>query len=385
MTALQGPGTTAAAEAARQARAGGRPVLDIRSFGTASGMPPDHVREAVARAAREPRAGSSNGLPELREAIAAKLSKDNGITADPRDEILVTTGAKEGLYLAMGAIVEPGDEVLYHVPNYVFDGAICLHGGVPVHLPTSPADGFALHLDDAVRAVSPRTRVFVLCNPVNPTGHVPTREEVEAIGAFAERHDLWLLVDESYEKYVYDGRQRYSPAAYPDLRSRTITIQSFSKGYSLFAYRLGYVAAPPPVIAACRRLLEWIDIYLSAVSQHAALAALTGPDAWIAEMLAAWQTARDRLVIGMGSLLPDVPVVAPQGTGFVFPDVSAFGRPSSDVAAILLDGYGIPCVPGSVFHGEGRVRMGFGGTHAVQHELLTALARAFADAAGQGG
>ncbi len=385
MTALEGPGTTAAAEAARQARAGGRSVLDIRSFGTASGVPPDHVGEAVARAAREPRAGSSSGLPELREAIAAKLSKDNGITADPRDEILVTTGAKEGLYLALGAILEPGDEVLYHVPNYVFDGAIRLHGGVAVHLPTSPADGFALHLDDADRAVSARTRVFVLCNPVNPTGHVPTRDEVEAIGAFAERHDLWLLVDESYEKYVYDGSVLSSPAAYPDLRSRTVTVQSFSKGYSLFAYRLGYIAAPAPVIAACRRLLEWIDIYVSAVPQHAALAALTGPTAWIAEMLAAWQTARDRLVIGMRSLLPDVHFVAPQGTGFVFPDVAAFGRPSARVAAMLLEDYGIPCVPGSVFHGEGRVRMGFGGAESVQQQLLTALARAFADAAARGG
>lgn len=384
MTALEGPGTTAAAEAARQARAGGRPVLDIRSFGTVSGAPPDHVREAVEHAARAPRAGSSRGLPELREAIAAKLSKDNGITADPGDEILVTTGAKEGLYLALGAILEPGDEVLYHVPNYVFDGAIRLHGGIPVHLPTSPVDGYALHLDAAARAVSPRTRVFVLCNPVNPTGHVPSRDEVEAIGVFAGRHDLWLLVDESYEKYVYDGRLLYSPAAYPELRSRTVTVQSFSKGYSLFAYRLGYVAAPAPVIAACRRLLEWIDIYLSAVPQHAALAALTGPTAWVAEMLAAWQTARDRLVIGMRSWLPDVQFVAPQGTGFVFPDVTAFGRTSLEVAATLLDGYGIPCVPGSVFHGEGRVRMGFGGTEAVQQELLTALARAFADAAGQG-
>jgi aspartate/methionine/tyrosine aminotransferase len=307
MTALQGPGTTVAAEAARQVRARGRPVLDIRSFGTVSGVVPDHICEAVARVAREPRAGSSNGLPELREAIAAKLSKDNGITADPRGEILVTIGAKEGLYLALGAIVELGDEVLYHVPNYVFDGAIRLHGGVPVHLQTVAADGFALHLDDAARAVSPRTRAFVLCNPVNPTGHVPTRDEVEAIGAFAERHDLWLLADESYEKYVYDGRPRYSPAGYPDLRSRTITVQSFSKSYSLFAYRLGYVAAPAPVIAACRRLLEWIHIYLSAVPQHAALAALTGPSSWIDEMLAGWQQARDRLVSGMRTLLPDVP------------------------------------------------------------------------------
>jgi aspartate/methionine/tyrosine aminotransferase len=379
MTALPGPGTTAAAEAARQARAGGRPVLDLRSFGTASGVPPDHVREAVARAAREPRAGSSDGLPELREAIAAKLAKDNGITADPRGEILVTTGAKEGLYLAMGAIVEPGDEVLYHVPNYVFDGAIRLHGGVPVHLPTSPGDGFALHLDDAAPAVTARTKVFVLCNPVNPTGHVPTRQEVDAIGAFVQRHDLWLLVDESYEKYVYDGAQRHSPAAHPDLRARTITVQSFSKGYALFAYRLGYVAAPAPVIAACRRLLEWIDIYLGAVPQHAALAALSGPSGWIDEMLAAWQQARDRLVTEMRRRVPDMPFVTPQGTGFVFPDVAAFGRPSSDVAAMLLDGYGIPCVPGSVFQGEGRVRLGFGGTAPVQQELFDALARALDD------
>jgi aspartate/methionine/tyrosine aminotransferase len=360
-------------------------VLDVRSFGTASGVPPDHVGEAVARAARAPRAASSDGLPELREAIADKLTSENGITADPRDEILVTIGAKEALYLALGAIVEPGDEVIYHVPNYVFDGAIRLHGGVPVHLPTAPGDGFALHVDDAVRALSPRTRAFVLCNPANPTGHVPTREEVEAIGAFAERHDLWLLVDESYEKYVYDGRRRCSPAGYPDLWSRTITVHSFSKSYSLFAYRLGYIAAPTPVIAACRRLLEWAHIYVSPVLQHAALAALTGPSGWMDEMLAGWQHARDRLVHGMAAVVPDLAFVTPQGTGFVFPDITVFGRPSADVAAVLLDGYGVPSVPGSVFHGEGRVRLGFGGPAAVQQQLFETLARTLADHRGGNG
>src|SRR5207237_9138050 len=129
-----------------------------------SGLPPEHVREAAARAAREPRAGASNGLPELRDAIAVKLAKDNGITADPRDEILVTTGAKEAIYLAMAALLEPGAEVMLHVPNYVFDGAIGLHGGVPVHLRTAAADGFALSMHDAERLVTARTKMFVLCN-----------------------------------------------------------------------------------------------------------------------------------------------------------------------------------------------------------------------------
>jgi aspartate/methionine/tyrosine aminotransferase len=377
VTGLAGPGTTAAAEAARVARARGGAVLDLRSFGTVSGLPPEHVREAAARAAREPSAGSSNGLPELREAIAAKLSKENGIVADPRDEILVTAGAKEAIYLAMAALLEPGDEVMLHVPNYVFDGAIRLHGGVPVHLETAATDGFALRMDDAERLISPRTRLFVLCNPVNPTGHVPSRQEIEAIGRFAERHDLWLLVDESYERYVFDGRAVCSPGSYADLRSRTITIQSFSKGYSLFAYRLGYLAAPPPVTQACRRLLEWIDIYLGAVPQHAALAALTGPTGWIDEMLAAWQVSRDRFVTGLRAV-PELALVTPEGTGFAFIDVTAFRRPSVEVADLLLDGYGVPSVPGSVFHGEGRVRLGFGGTPQVQQQALHALRRALA-------
>ena len=374
---LSGPGTTAAAEAVRVARANGGAVLDMRSFGTVSGLPPAHVREAAARAAQESRAGASNGLPELREAIAGKLAKDNGITADPGDEILVTTGAKEAIYLTMAALLEPGDEVMVHVPNYVFDGAIRLHGGVPVHIETAAADGFALRMDDAERLRTSRTRLFVLCNPVNPTGHVPTRQEVEAIGAFAERHDLWLVVDESYEKYIYDGRERYSPAAYTDFRARTITIQSFSKGYALFAYRLGYLAAPPAVTAACRRVLEWIDIYLGAVPQHAALAALTGPLGWVDEMLAGWQVARDRFVAGMRAL-PDLKLVTPEGTGFAFVDVTAFGRPSTEVGTWLLDGYGIPSVPGSVFNGEGYLRLGFGGTPQVQQQALDALGRALA-------
>lgn len=378
MSKLDGPGTTAAADAARAWRVTGHRVLDLRSFGTPSGLPPGHVLEAAARAAREPRPCPSNGLPELREAIAAKLAKENAITVHPADEILVTNGAKEAIYVAMAALLDVGDEVMLHVPNYVFDGAIRLQGGVPVHLQTTAADRFALHLDGAQSRVSARTRLFVLCNPVNPTGHVATRQEIEAIGRFVEDHDLWLLVDESYEKYVFDGLELCSPAAYADLQSRTITIQSFSKGYSLAGYRLGYLAAPALVTAACRRVLEWIDIHLSSVPQEAALAALTGPSAWIDEMLSGWQAARDRFVAGLGAI-PGLEAVTPQGTGFAFLDVTAFRRPAAEVAALLLERWGVPSVPGAVFHGEARIRLPFGGSPAVQDELFVALRCALAE------
>lgn len=365
-------GTTAAAEAERTRRERGLRVLDLRGDGILSGRLPDHIIEEAIRAVRESNQPPSNGLPELREAISAKLREENGIEADPVTEILITTGAKEAIFILMTALLTPGDEVLLHAPNYVFDGAIRLHGGIPVYLPTHAVDGFQLHLEQAKTLVSPRTRLLILCNPVNPTGHLPSRSEVEAFGSFAAHHKLMVLADESYEKYVYDGQAVCSVASYQEFRKQVVTVQSFSKSYSLAAYRVGYMVGPSQVISTCRCVLEWMDIYLNAVSQRAAWAALTGPRAWVGGMIRDWQTARDHF-LAVIKQVPHLPCGSPQATGMAFVNITTYGMPSSEVSRLLLERYGIPSVPGSVFNGEGYIRLPFGGSDAVHTQLVDAL------------
>jgi aspartate/methionine/tyrosine aminotransferase len=370
---MEGPGTTAAAEAARIRKVSGQRVIPLRGHSTLDGQPAQHIREAAAEAAMQGGTSPPSGLPELREAIAEKLHLENGIAVDPEREILVTTGAKEAIFLVMASLLSPGDEVLLHSPNYVFDGAVRLCGAVPVYVPATLAEGYGLPLE----GVNPglRTRILVLCNPVNPTGHLPTREEVLAFGRFAERHGLILLSDESFEKYVYDGRSICSPAAFPEFRSRTVTVHSFSKSYSLTRYRVGYIAGPEPLIEVCRRLHEWICIQMNPISQKAAWAALTGPQEWLAGLRAVWQRSRDHFVELIAGL-PELPFAPIEATGSAFVDVSVFKRPCREVSRFLLNQYAIPSVPGEVFHAPGFLRIPFGGEPEARFQLIEALGEA---------
>lgn len=375
---LERPGTTLAAAAAGLHRKNGNRVLSLRSSGTPDGKPAEHVIEAAIRAPQENLSPPTNGFLNLREAIADKIFRESGHCVDPESEILVTTGAKEAIFILMAVLLAPGDEVILHAPNYVFDGAIKIHGGIPVYLRTQATDGFYLHMDEAAKKLSPRTRLMVLCNPVNPTGHLPSRAEVEDIANFSDRHDLTILSDESFEKYVYDDQRLCRLSSFPQFKPRVVTIQSFSKGHSMTAYRLGFMVAPPEIISACRCVLEWINVRLNPISQMAALAALTGPQEWLAEMLAAWQGYRfhfDKVL----REIPQISYVSPQATGFAFLDIAAFGRPSLEVSTILLKKYGIPSVPGIVFEREGYIRVPIGGSKKVQHELGEALTVALKD------
>ena len=372
------PGTTLAAEAAGLYRKDCKRVLGLRSSGTPDGQPAEHVVEAAIRAVRDNRSPPTNGFLNLREAIADKIFRESGNCVDPESEILVTTGAKEAIFILMAVLLAPGDEVILHAPNYVFDGAIKIHGGIPVYLRTQATDGFYLHMDEAPKKLSPRTRLMVLCNPVNPTGHLPSRAEVEDIGNFADRHDLMILSDESFEKYIYDGQSLCRLSSFSQFKPRVVTIQSFSKGHSMTAYRVGFMVAPAEIISACRCVLEWINIRLNPISQLAALAALTGPQEWLTEMLAAWQGYRfhfNEVLRGISR----INYVSPQATGFAFLDIAAFQRPSLEVSTMLLKEYGIPSVPGIIFQREGYIRVPIGGSKEVQHELGEALSVALKD------
>ena len=239
---------------------------------------PPHIveagRDALARGAT--RYTSLRGLRELREAIADKLRAENGITADPELEIVITTGTQEAVFVILCALLDRGDEILLADPYYnSYATMLAYLQGVLVPVPTSPQDGFQIDPDEFEKRVTPRTKAIVLLTPNNPTGTVYAPERLEAIARVAERHGLYVVSDELYEKLIFTGRA-FSLASLPGLEARTITINGFSKAYSMTGWRVGYLAAPRAIADRLVTLRHTLTICAPAMSQHAAVAALRG-------------------------------------------------------------------------------------------------------------
>jgi aspartate/methionine/tyrosine aminotransferase len=245
-------------------------------------------------------------------------------------------------------------------------------------VPATPATGYALDVNRIAGAVTPRTRAVVLFNPSNPGGHVATAAELGALGDLAARHDLTIVCDESYERIVFDGRQHLSVGALPAVRDRVVTVHSCSKTYALAGWRVGYTAGPASAVAAMRKLLEWVQLGCDYVSQHAALAAVAGPQDWTYAIRDAFQANRDRLVKEAGPL-PAMPYVVPEGNPNVFLDVRGTGRSAAAAASHLLDGHGIRTTPGEFFQTPGFVRLEFGGALETVAEAGRRLVRAAAE------
>ncbi len=351
---------------AAEVRSGGGDVLDLR--GSPVTRPAEHVLEAARAATRDNIKATSRGLVTLREAIAEKLARENGIIARPDGEILVTNGGMQAVWVALQALLEPGDEILLHSPGFFFDGIARLVGGRLVWVPTRREEGYRLHAD-LERYCSPRTRVLLLNTPTNPTGYTLTREAAEDVAAFAVARNLWIVSDESYEKMVYDGGKHLSIGSLPAVADRTLTVHSFTKAYALPGWRVGFVAGPAPVIDACHAILEWTVITCGYVAQKAAEAALTGPQGWIQEISRQLEANRNAVVAGLGDL-PGLEFATPKGGPFLFPDVTAAGTSAEDVAQALLARHGIPTTPGRGFDAPGHLRLPFGATATTVQELV---------------
>jgi aspartate/methionine/tyrosine aminotransferase len=355
------------------ARARGVDVL--KTSGTPTSPPPAHVLEAASRAALENGVAPSQGLPELRSAIAAKLARDNGIHADAATEILVTNGAQHALFLTLLGVLEAGDEVVVPTPTYFVDALIDLAGARAIPVPLDPSPGYPIDAGRIRRAISGRTRALLLVNPGNPTGHVATADELSAVADLAIERDLLVIVDESYERIVYDGRSHVSIGADARLAGRVVTIQSCSKTYALAGWRVGYLAGPPGVVAQLRKLLEWNALGCDYVSQHAALAALRGPQGWTETIRDDFRANRDRLVDELLGL-EEMPFVVPEGNPNLFPDVGRLGADATAVAAYLLERHGVRVTPGEYFQAPGHVRLEFGGAPEVVVEVGRRLRQA---------
>lgn len=362
-------GTLSVDDAAGVLRRAGAQVLRLR--GAASRPLPPHVKAAVLEALEEHDARPSpRGIAELREAIATLVSNECATSAvDPETEVLVTHGAMHALSICFRALLAPGDKAVIPAPAFFFGGPVQLAGAEPVYAVSLEAEGWRWDLEAIEAAVDRRTRALVLCNPSNPTGYLPSAEDIAGAVDLAQRHDLLIVTDESYERYVYDGASITSVLSIEAARPRTILVRSMSKSLAMSSWRIGFLVGPQALIAACTGVFEWECLRGNHVAQRAAAAAISGPREWLADIVPEYERNRDVACAAVEETAV-LSCVRPQACPFLFINLLAIrsrgGRPPEEQ---LLEA-GIPAVPGSYFQAPGYARLPFGG----EPEALNALA-----------
>lgn len=310
---------------------------------------PQHIAEAAKAAigANQHHYTGPTGLPALREAIAANLKAEYGLDYGA-DEIIVTAGVQESIMLCMLGLVAEGDEVLITSPRFTtYDTAVHLCGGVPIPVPTYEKDDFALDVAEIEKRITPRTRMFVLVSPNNPTGAVTPPDVIRQIADLAIRHDILIIADEIYAKLIYPPHEHLSLATLPGMKDRTITLNGFSKTYAMTGWRVGYLAAPLDFVEKLTEPRHTLSINTCTVSQHAALAALTGPQDEMERMYAAYAERRDWL---MGALTDaGLTYGAPGGAFYIYTNISSTGMSAPDFCEGLLRETGVMVFPGTMF------------------------------------
>lgn len=380
--------TVEMARIARELRAAGREVTDLAE-GESDFDTPAHVVDAAHAAALrgETRYTDVAGIPPLREAAAAFFRNDHGLDVAAR-QVIVATGAKQLVFNAMMATLDPGDEVVIPTPGWVsYAGIVRLCGGVPVALPCPAAAGFRPDPAALAAAIGPRTRWLILNSPGNPSGVVLSAAELAALAAVLRRHpQVAALCDDIYATIRYTGAPFFTLAQVaPDLADRVLTVNGLSKSHAMTGWRIGYAAGPDGLIAAMVKLQGQQTTHAASVCQAAALAALTGPQAFLADRLAAYRRRRDLaagLLAGVGGLR----VGLPEGAFYLFADCTGcLGRRTpdgrmiatdADLCAWLLAASGVALVPGSAFGAPGHLRLCFARADATVQRGCTLLAEA---------
>ena len=376
--------TVAISSLALDLRAAGRDVI-----GLATGEPdfdtPPHVTEAAIRAIHDGHTKYTqvDGMPELKAAIVAKFARENGITVTP-ENISVGTGGKQVLFNALMATVQAGDEVVIPAPYWVsFAGIVEVAGGTPVYVTSSFADGLKMTPDRLAAAITPRTRWVIVNSPSNPTGMGYSADELRALADVIRLHrQVMVLSDDLYEHLVYDGFEFNTLAALaPDMADRIMTLNGVSKSYCMTGWRIGFAAAPAPLVKAMAKLQSQSTSCPNSIAQHAAIAALDGPTDFIAENNAAFARRRARVLAALNAM-DGVTCPAPDGAFYAFADISGLigrARPDgklietdSDLAAALLELGDVAVVPGVAFGLSPAIRISFA---AADDALDTALTR----------
>jgi aminotransferase len=339
----------------------GMPNVISLGIGEPDFVTPWHIREAAIYALEQGKTSytSNLGLLKLREAVSGHLEKSFGLSYAPKTQILITVGVSEALDIALRALVNPKDEVLYHEPSYVsYSPGISMAHGVPIPVPCSAERNFAVTAEALEEAITPRAKVLILNFPTNPTGGTMTRPELLTIAEVALRHDLLIITDEIYSEMTFDG-QHVSIASLPGMKERTIFLHGFSKAYAMTGFRIGYACGPAELIEAMMRIHQYSMLCASLISQEAALEALLHGEADTAEMREQYRIRRNFIVgalTGMG-----LECHLPRGSFYAFPCIKSTGLSSKEFAVQLLQQQQVACVPGDAFgpSGEGYVRCCF--------------------------
>ena len=343
---------------------------------------PWHIREAAIYALERGKTGytSNLGLLRLREAIAEYVSNDYRLSYDPATEVLVTVGVSEALDLALRAVLNPGDEVLYHEPCYVsYSPSIALAHGKAVAIGTREEDEFKLRPAALRAAITPKSKVLLLNFPCNPTGGVMTATELEEIAAICREHNLLVVTDEIYSELSY-AEAHTSIASLPGMRERTIFLHGFSKAFAMTGFRIGYACAPAPLIDAMMRIHQYGILCAPIVSQEAALEALRHGRADMIEMREQYRLRRNFLVHSFRAM--GLPCFEPRGAFYLFPSIKSTGKSSHDFAFGLLKAKQVAVVPGTAFgaSGEGHVRC----SYATGMDQLQSAVERIAEFVGKG-
>jgi len=349
----------AAGEKARQLARQGHDVIDLGQS-SPHHVTPQHIIDAgiAALNAGQTNISSSRGLPELRQALAAKLTDHNGRSVDPDGDILVTPGSKMGLYEAINAYIEAGDEVLVLEPTWVsFSQQVEMAEGVPVAVPLSEEEEYHINYEQLKEYVTSRTKMIVINNPNNPTGRVYTEEELTAVARLALDQDLLVLCDETYEYFLYDSNRHVAIGTLEGMAERTLTSYTFTKAYSMAGWRLGCIVAQSNLLEPLLKIQEQTASFVSPFVQMAGVAALQGPQ----DHLATWREECDELrvrCVGRLSQVAGVHCPLPEGATFLFPRYSA-DVSSTELAELLVERAGVVVTPGIGFGqtGEGHIRI----------------------------
>jgi len=361
---------------AKALQAAGRPVISF-----AAGEPdfptPPHIVEAALAAVKDPRNHRytpAAGLPDLREAIAAKTLRDSGL-AVPASRVLVTNGGKQAVYQAFATLLDPGDEVLLPTPYWTtYPEAIRLAGGVPVDVFAGSDQGYLVTVEQLEAARTDKTKVLLFVSPSNPTGAVYSEEQTRAIGEWAEEHGLWVISDEIYQNLTYPSTSSGQVTkavsiveAVPALADRTILVNGVAKTYAMTGWRLGWMVGPQDAITAAANLQSHLSSNVSNISQRAGIAALNGPQDAAEAMRVAFDRRRTLIVAELNKI-PGIRTPTPQGAFYVYPDVTGLlGRswggvtPTSslELADLILDQAEVAAVPGEAFGPSGFLRLSY--------------------------
>lgn len=300
----------------------------------------------------------TKGYPDLLEAISSKLKRDNGVDVDPESEVMVTVGGSQAIFLALTALLREGEEVIIPSPAFVlYFAATRLAGGVPVEVGLS--EDYTIDPESIRRAITKRTKLLILNSPSNPTGAVSEREKIEEAVSIAAEHNVMVISDEVYEKFVYEGHH-FSPASIPEFKKYVVTVNSLSKAYAMTGWRIGYAAAPPEVIEQMAKVQMYSCACIPSFIQKAAVRAIKLQQSFFEDVLREYRRRRE-VLCSVLSESPHLSFSKPRGAFYLFPRIRGVKAPSKDLVMQMIRESGVAVVPGSAFGrlGEGCIRISY--------------------------